>query len=89
MYGHTAPYDTPFDYELLSRIHQGEDWLRNLGFYNVRLRFHAPILRIEIDKADFNRFMDQHEAITRAMKDLGFLYITLDLEGFRSGSMDI
>ncbi|WP_418475173.1 ATP-dependent sacrificial sulfur transferase LarE [Frisingicoccus sp.] len=83
------PYDTPFDYELLSRIHQGEDWLRNLGFYNVRLRFHAPILRIEIDKADFNRFMDQHEAITRAMKDLGFLYITLDLEGFRSGSMDI
>lgn len=83
------PYDTPFDYELLNRIHNGEDWLRNLGFYNVRLRFHAPILRIEIDKTDFNRFMDQHEAITRAMKNLGFVYITLDLEGFRSGSMDI
>ncbi len=83
------PYDTPFDYELLNRIHQGEHWLRNLGFYNVRLRFHAPVLRIEIDKTDFNRFMDQHEPITRAMKNLGFLYITLDLEGFRSGSMDL
>lgn len=83
------PYDTPFDYALLDRIHQGESWLRSLGFYNVRLRFHQPILRIEIDKADFNRFMDQHEAITKAMKDLGFVYITLDLEGFRSGSMDL
>lgn len=83
------PYDTPFDYALLDRIHQGESWLRGLGFYNVRLRFHQPILRIEIDKADFNRFMDQHEAITKAMKDLGFVYITLDLEGFRSGSMDL
>lgn len=83
------PYDTPFDYELLHKLHWGESWLRGLGFYNVRLRFHQPILRIEIDKSDFNRFMDQHEAITKAMKDLGFIYITLDLEGFRSGSMDI
>ena len=82
------PYDTPFDYALLDRIHQGESWLRSLGFYNVRLRFHDPILRIEIDKADFNRFMDQHEAITKAMKDLGFVYITLDLEGYRTGSMN-
>lgn len=82
------PYDTPFDYELLDRLHRGEAWLRDLGFYNVRLRFHAPVLRIEIDKKDFNRFMEQHEEIVKAMKDLGFRYITLDLEGFRSGSMD-
>lgn len=82
------PYDTPFDYELLDRLHQGEAWLRDLGFYNVRLRFHDPVLRIEIDKKDFNRFMEQHEGIVKAMKDLGFRYITLDLEGFRSGSMD-
>ena len=58
------------------------------GFYNVRLRFHAPVLRIEIDKKDFNQFMEQHERIVKAMKDLDFRYITLDLEGFRSGSMD-
>lgn len=83
------PYNTPFDYELLERIQNGEAQLRNLGFYNVRLRFHAPILRIEVDKADFNQFIEQHEAIVSAMKELGFPYITLDLEGFRSGSMDI
>ena len=82
------PYDTHFDYELLDQINSGETWLRNQNFYNVRLRFHDPILRIEIDKPDFNRFMEQHEAIVDAMKDLGFKYITLDLEGFRSGSMD-
>lgn len=83
------PYDTPFNYELLNRIHKGETLLRNIGFYNVRLRYHAPILRIEIDKQDFNQFMDQHETLTKMLKDLGFLYVTLDLEGFRSGSMDI
>lgn len=83
------PYDTPFDYGLLNRLHDGELLLRNIGFHNVRLRFHTPVLRIEIDKADFNGFMDQHEAITQTLKNLGFSYITLDLEGFRSGSMDI
>ena len=83
------PYDTPFDYALLDKIHNGETWLRNLGFYNVRLRFHEPILRIEIDKTDFNQFMENRETIIKAMKKLDFKYITLDLEGFRSGSMDI
>ena len=83
------PYDTHFDYELLEKINEGEVWLRNLNFYNVRLRFHDPILRIEIDKQDFNRFMEHHESIVNAMKALDFKYITLDLEGFRSGSMDL
>ena len=83
------PYDTHFDYDLLDRINEGESWLRQRDFYNVRLRFHDPILRIEIDKPDFGRFMEQYEGIVDAMKKLGFKYITLDLEGFRSGSMDI
>ena len=83
------PYDTHFDYELLDRINSGEVWLRSQNFYNVRLRFHDPILRIEIDKPDFYRFIEQHEVIVNAMKALGFKYITLDLEGFRSGSMDL
>ena len=83
------PYDTPFDYELLERISDGEAWLRKLDFYNVRLRFHDPILRIEIDTPDFNHFMVLHEDIVKHMKALGFKYITLDLEGFRSGSMEL
>ena len=83
------PYDTHFDYDLLDKINEGEVWLRNQNYYNVRLRFHDPILRIEIDKQDFSRFLKQYEAVVEAMKSLGFKYITLDLEGFRSGSMDL
>lgn len=83
------PYNTRLDVVLLRRIHAGEEWLRSLGFYNVRLRFHEPVLRIEIDCSDFKLLLDHREKIIKKMKTLGFVYITLDLEGFRSGSMDV
>lgn len=83
------PYGTHFDYELLSRIDQGEQYIKSLGFYNVRLRLHQEILRIEVDKPDFLQLLEHKDDIIRVLKDLGFSYITLDLEGFRSGSMDI
>ena len=83
------PYNTRLDVTLLKRIHMGEEWLRSLGFYNVRLRFHEPLLRIEVDCFDFELLLAHREKIIDKMKTLGFVYITLDLEGFRSGSMDI
>jgi len=83
------PYGTHFDYELLARIDQGEKFIRSLGFYNVRLRLHQDILRIEVDTKDFQKMIEQKDSVIQKMKELGFLYITLDLEGFRSGSMDI
>lgn len=83
------PYGAELDYQLLDRLHSGESFLRKLGFYNVRLRYHAPLLRIEVDAASLEQILCQRERILRLMKDLGFTYITLDLEGFRSGSMDI
>lgn len=83
------PYGTSFDYELLHRIDMGEKLIKDLGFYNVRLRLHQDILRIEVDKEDFSLFLNQKDYIIDKLKELGFLYITLDLEGFRSGSMDI
>jgi uncharacterized protein len=83
------PYGTKIDFELLKCIDEGEQYIKNFGFYNVRLRLHGDILRIEIDRKDFIRFMENQEVITSKLKGLGFLYITLDLEGFRSGSMDI
>lgn len=82
------PYNTPFDYELLNRLHQGETFLHNLGFYNVRLRCHSNLIRIEVDLSDFSNLLLQREEICRYLKSLGFDYLTLDLEGFRSGSMD-
>lgn len=83
------PYDTSFDYELLAKINQGEDYLKELGHYNVRLRYHHPIVRIEVDKSEIADILNHSDKIVSYLKDLGFAYITLDLEGFRSGSMDI
>lgn len=83
------PYGAHLDRELLARIHQGEAALRGMGFHNVRLRFHDPVLRIEIDKDAFTELLGKRELVIETLKQLGFLYLTLDLEGFRSGSMDI
>lgn len=83
------PYGTKLSYEELQRAERGECWLREQGFYNVRLRVHAEILRIEVDVQDMKMFLEKREEITEYMKELGYSYVTLDLEGFRSGSMDI
>lgn len=83
------PYGARLDFDLLDRIHQGEIALRQLGFYNVRLRFHDPLIRIEVDEKDLEQVIRHREAIIRLVKNLGFSYVTLDLEGFRSGSMDL
>ncbi|MDF2486674.1 MAG: ATP-utilizing enzyme of the PP-loop superfamily, partial [Herbinix sp.] len=83
------PYGTKLDFDILERIDQGEQFIRTFGFYNVRLRLHQDILRIEIDKKDFEKMLQHQEDILSKIKELGFLYVTLDLEGFRSGSMDI
>ena len=55
----------------------------------MRLRVHGDIVRIEVDIKEFQEFMKEREAVTACLKALGYRYITLDLEGFRSGSMDI
>jgi uncharacterized protein len=83
------PYGATLDFDILERIDKGEKVIKELGYYNVRLRLHNDILRIEIDKRDFIKFMEQQEVVTKVLKELGFIYITLDLEGFRSGSMDL
>lgn len=83
------PYGDTLDFDLLERIDLGEKYIKKLGFYNVRLRAHKDILRIEVDKEAFPKFMESYDTVVQQLKELGFLYITLDLEGFRSGSMDI
>lgn len=83
------PYDTDIDYGVLERIAQGEARLRAQIDGNVRLRLHGDIVRIEVDGNAFLRVLEIKDEIIRGLKELGFLYITLDLEGFRSGSMDI
>lgn len=83
------PYHTRVDFAVLEKIGQGEAYLQELGFQDVRLRLHGEILRLEINRESFGKVLEEAEIIVSRMKELGFCYITLDLEGFRSGSMDI
>lgn len=83
------PYGTELSDELMHRVDEAEQWLRSQGFYNVRLRIHGDITRIEVDKTEMESLIANRETIIDELKHRGFVYITLDLEGFRSGSMDI
>src|SRR5207237_9860595 len=77
--------------EVLDVIEQGEDALRDLGFRQFRVRHHGDIVRIEIARDELNRALAPEMAVefTRIFKSLGFMFVKLDLEGFRSGSMNL
>jgi uncharacterized protein len=76
--------------ETLSVIERGEDALRRLGFTQFRVRHHGEIVRIEIARDELPHALNEEMAreFTRIFKELGFKFVTLDLEGFRSGSMN-
>ena len=82
------PYGTRLDAGILGRIEAGEAFLREIFEGNVRLRLHGEIARIELDPAQIEKAPARREEICRRLRELGFSYITLDLEGFCSGSMD-
>jgi pyridinium-3,5-biscarboxylic acid mononucleotide sulfurtransferase len=83
-------YGRPVSREALSIVEQGEDALRVLGFREFRVRHHGEIVRIEIAAREMPRAQTAAMAaeLTRIFKALGFKFVTLDLEGFRSGSMN-
>jgi uncharacterized protein len=83
-------YGRPVTREALSVVERGEDAIRSLGFRQFRVRHHGDIVRIEIARDELDRALDPAMAaeFTRIFKALGFKFVTLDLEGFRSGSMN-
>ena len=83
-------YGRPVTPEALAVVEQGEDAIRALGFRQFRVRHHGQIVRIEIAKDELPRALTSSMAseFTRIFKALGFSFVTLDLEGFRSGSMN-
>jgi len=83
-------YGRPVTREVLAVVEQGEDALRALGFRQFRVRHHGEIVRIEIAADELGRALAPSMAaeFTRVFKALGFKFVTLDLEGFRSGSMN-
>ena len=82
------PYGTELSAERMRQVDEGERFLRSLGFYNVRIRAHGDTARIEVDRQDMGKLLELAPQITERIRALDFSYVTLDLEGFRSGSMD-
>lgn len=83
-------YGRPVTREALDVVERGEDAIRALGFRQFRVRHHGDIVRIEIDREELERALSPAMAaqFTAIFKQLGFKFVTLDLEGFRSGSMN-
>lgn len=82
------PYGAVLDRALLQKIEAGEQHLKQLGLASCRLRVHDAITRIEVELADFSLLLEQREEVISYLKGQGFGYITMDLQGLRSGSMD-
>ena len=84
------PYGSEITREKLSMIERGEELLRTLGFAELRLRHHGEIARIELPIKEMGRMLEPgvREATVAGLKALGFRFVTLDLEGFRSGSLN-
>ena len=83
-------YGRPVTAENLSQVEQAEDALHSLGFPQVRVRHHGDLARIEIAREDLPRALSLStlDRITAALRPIGFLYVTLDTQGYRSGSMN-
>jgi uncharacterized protein len=82
------PYGERITTENLKMVELAEDFLKCLGFGQLRVRAHGNLARIELPDNDMKKAMDYREEISNEFKSVGFSYITLDLEGFRSGSMN-
>ncbi len=83
-------YGRPVTRENLSQVEQAEEALHALGFQQVRVRHHGDLARIEISRPELPRALSLEtlDRITAALRPLGFLYVTLDTQGYRSGSMN-
>jgi uncharacterized protein len=84
------PYGTEVTPERLRQVEEGEERLRALGFRQVRLRHHGPLARVEVDPEELPRALDPETSrrIVDAIKPLGFRWVSLDLEGYRTGSLN-
>jgi uncharacterized protein len=84
------PYGSPVTIEALDQIEAAESFLRSLGLRQLRVRHHGQVARIELDEGGMAILMSggRRQSVVTRFKELGFAYVTLDLAGFRSGSMN-
>jgi uncharacterized protein len=82
------PYGDEITADRLRRIEEAEAMLRDLGFAQVRVRLHGPVARIEVMPEAMERLWRERERILEGCRSIGFPYVTVDLAGYRSGSLD-
>lgn len=83
-----VPYGSPITAERLRRIEAAEEYLQQLGFRQVRVRDHDGVARIEVDSGELGRLIEQGGQIAARLRQLGYLHVAADLEGFCSGSLN-
>ena len=81
-------YGETINEERLSMVDRAEQLLLDLGFHQVRVRIHGKLARIEIEPAEFERLLSERENVVSALREYGFAYVTMDLAGYRTGSMN-
>lgn len=83
-------YGVPVTIERLTKIEKGEALLRNYGFREFRLRVHGDLARIEVSPEELEKILDRRiiQTLSQGIKKLGFRYVTLDLQGYRSGALN-
>ena len=82
------PYGTPVTFAVLDRVGRAESALRTLGFRQLRVRHYGDVARLELEVDELPRALEHRAAIVAAVKQAGYRYVTLDLEGFRSGNLN-
>jgi uncharacterized protein len=81
------PYGEAITPEKLRQVDEAERLLRELGYGQVRVRHHGQVARVEVEERFLARALDDREIVISGLKGLGFIYVSLDLQGFRSGSL--
>ncbi len=83
-----SPYGTPVTLGTLTSVARAESGLRALGFRQLRVRHYGDLARIELDAHELTRAVELRERVVSAVRAAGYTYVTLDLEGFRSGNLN-
>ena len=82
------PYGTHINARILGMIERSEGYLANLGIAQVRVRYHGGVARVEVEDEAFQTVMEHRDEIVDTLRGFGFIYVTLDLKGYRTGSMN-
>jgi pyridinium-3,5-biscarboxylic acid mononucleotide sulfurtransferase len=83
-----VPYGTPVTLSVLDEVGRAESALRRLGFRQLRVRHYGDVARVELEGSELLRAVEERESVVAAVKAAGYRYVTLDLEGFRSGNLN-